>query len=89
MATKRQIEVFSAGCSICQGTVDLVTQIACPSCEISVLDMQDQAVAARARTLGVTSVPAVAIDGQLADCCGGRGVDEESLRRAGLGQPLG
>ena len=88
MATKRQIEIFSAGCSVCQETVDLVTQIACPSCEVSVLDMQNQAVAARARTLGVASVPAVAIDGQLADCCAGRGVDEDALRRAGVGQPL-
>jgi hypothetical protein len=30
----------------------------------------------------------VVIDGQLADCCAGRGVDEETLRRAGVGQPL-
>ena len=88
MTTKRQIEVFSAGCSVCQETVDLVNQIACPSCEITVLDMRDQAVAQRARTLGVMSVPAVAIDGQLADCCTGRGVDEDTLRRAGVGQPL-
>lgn len=88
MATKRQIEVFSAGCPVCQETIDLVNQIACASCEISVLDMKDQAVAARARTLGIESVPAVVIDGQLADCCTGRGVDEATLRRAGVGQPL-
>ena len=36
---------------------------------------------------GVRSVPAVAINGQLAGCCAGRGVDEASLRAAGLGQP--
>jgi glutaredoxin 3 len=88
MATKRQIEIFSAGCPVCQETIDLVNQIACPSCEISVLDMQNQTVAERARTLGVTSVPAVAIDGQLAECCAGRGVDEDTLRRSGIGQPL-
>ena len=88
MATKRQIEVFSARCAVCQEAVDLVSQIACPSCEFTVLDMQDQAVAARARTLGIGSVPAVVIDGQLADCCSGRGVDEDTLRRAGIGQPL-
>jgi hypothetical protein len=44
-------------------------------------------VAQRAKTLGVRSVPAVAIDGRLADCCAGRGIDEASLRAAGLGQP--
>ena len=47
MATKRQIEVFSAGCPVCQETVDLVNQIACPSCEVTILDMKDQAVVPR------------------------------------------
>ncbi len=88
MATKRQIEIFSAGCPVCQETIDLVNEIACPSCEINILDMQDQAVAERARTLGIKSLPAVAIDGKLADCCAGRGVDEDTLRRSGIGQPL-
>ncbi len=88
MAAKRQIEIFSAGCPVCQETIELVNDIACPSCEISVLDMQDKAVAERARSLGIKSVPAVAIDGQLADCCEGRGVDKDTLRRSGIGQPL-
>jgi hypothetical protein len=34
------------------------------------------------------SVPAVVIDGKLADCCTGRGPDEATLRAAGLGQPI-
>jgi len=34
MADKRQIEVFSAGCSVCDETVELVNRIACPSCEV-------------------------------------------------------
>lgn len=89
MATKRQIEIFSAGCAVCQETIDLVNEMACPSCEISILDMQDQTVAERARALGIKSVPAVVIDGRLADCCAGRGVDKDVLRRSGIGQPLG
>ncbi len=87
MAVKRRVEIFSAGCAICQDTIDLVRRIACPSCDVSVLDMQESSVAARAKKLGVTSIPAVAVDGQLADCCAGRGVDEVALRRAGVGQP--
>ena len=51
--------------------------------------MSDPAVAERAKSLGVQSVPAVAIDGALADCCQGQGINEETLRAAGLGQPLG
>ncbi len=88
MADKRTIEVFSAGCAVCEDTITLVNSVACPSCDVSVLDMQDPAVAARAKALGVRSVPAVAIDGALADCCAGRGPDEAALRAAGLGQPL-
>ncbi len=88
MNAKRTIEVFSAGCPACQETVELVHRVACPSCEVSVLDMNDTQVAERAKELGIRSVPAVVIDGQLADCCTGRGPDEATLRSAGLGQPL-
>ncbi|UTW08933.1 thioredoxin family protein [Pseudomonas benzenivorans] len=88
MATQRQIEVFSAGCPACEEVVALIQNAACPSCEVHVLDMRQTAVAQRARALGVRSVPAVVIDGKLADCCANRGIDEGILRAAGLGRPL-
>ena len=89
MATKRKIEIFSAGCPVCQDTVKMVRNMACTDCEVSILDMNDPGVANRAKILGVRSVPAVAIDGKLADCCAGRGPDEATLKAAGIGQPLG
>ncbi|MGQ0658412.1 MAG: thioredoxin family protein [Chromatiales bacterium] len=88
MATKRKIEVFSAGCPACEETVQLVNRIACPSCEVTLHDMNDPAVAKRAKTLGIRSVPAVAINGKLADCCAGRGPEEATLRAAGVGQAI-
>lgn len=88
MNAKRKVEVFSAGCPACEKTVALVNRVVCPSCEVSVLDMKDPKVAARAKGLGIQSVPAVVIDGKLADCCAGRGPDAATLRAAGLGQPL-
>lgn len=88
MTSKRTIEVFSAGCPACEETITLVNQIACPSCEVLILDMNDPAVAGRARSLGIHSVPAVVIDGKIADCCAGRGPEEATLRAGGLGQPL-
>ncbi len=88
MADKRQIEVFSAGCDVCKEAIAKVNEMACDSCEVTVLDMSDPAVAGRAKELGVQSVPAVAIDGKLADCCQGRGINEDTLQAAGLGQPL-
>ena len=85
MATKRRVEVFSAGCGVCQDAVALVRRVACPSCDVTVLDMNDPQVAGRAKSLGIRSVPAVVIDGKPADCCTGRGPDEATLRAAGLG----
>ncbi len=87
MPKKRRIEIFSAGCPVCRETIQQVNSVACPACEVSVLDMNRTAVEERARQLGVRSVPAIAIDGRLASCCAGRGVDIEALRMAGLGQP--
>ena len=87
MTPRRKVEVFSAGCEVCEEAVALVKSIACESCQIEVLDMNDPAVAEKASELGVRSVPAVAIDGKLAECCAGRGVDEATLRAAGVGSP--
>ncbi|RQS87973.1 thioredoxin family protein [Burkholderia contaminans] len=87
MTARRRAEVFSAGCAVCNETVAMVDRLACPSCDVQVLDMNDAQVADRARKLGIRSVPTVVIDGQLASCCAGRGVDEQSLRAAVLGQP--
>jgi hypothetical protein len=88
MARKRQIEIFSAGCPVCKEVITRVKDLACPSCEVTVLDMHSPANARRAETLGVRSLPAVAVDGKLADCCAGRGPDEAALRAAGLGQAI-
>jgi hypothetical protein len=88
MTTKRHIEIFSAGCPACEKAVTLVKHVACPSCEGTVLDMQDPLVASRAKSLGIRSAPPVVIDGQLADCCVARGPDEATLRAARLGRPL-
>lgn len=86
MSELRKIEVFSAGCAICDDVVKLVKSIACSSCDVSVLDMRDITVVQRAKSLGVKRVPAVAVDGKLADCCSDQGVNEAALRATGVGQ---
>lgn len=88
MAAKRKVEVFSAGCAACDEAIEIVKRAACPSCELTILDMKDINVAKRAKSLGIRSVPSVLIDGKLADCCAGRGIDEHILRAAGLGRAL-
>ena len=82
MATRKKIEIFSAGCSTCKETIELVKRIAGPSHDVVVHDMQKSEVASKAKQHGIRSVPAVVIDGKLAGCCAGRGPDEHALRSA-------
>lgn len=88
MADRRKVEVFSAGCGVCEETVSFVKRIACDSCEVSVLDMREDQVAARAKRLGIRVVPAVLVDGELAACCENAGPTESALRAAGIGQTI-
>ena len=82
MPTNKRIEIFSAGCSTCKETVELVKRIAGSSHEVIVHDMHKADVASKAKQHGVRSLPAVVVDGKLAGCCAGRGPDEQVLRSA-------
>jgi hypothetical protein len=82
MAQRKKIEVFSAGCHICQEAVAAVRRIAGSDHDVEVLDMHQAHVAVQARQHGIRSVPSVVVDGHLAACCAGRGVDEAILRPA-------
>lgn len=88
MEAKRAVEIFSAGCPVCKMAIEKVRSMACPSCEITVLDMHDPNVTARANALGIRSVPTVVVDGKVAECCAGRGIDEAILKAAGVGVPI-
>jgi hypothetical protein len=87
----RKVEVFTAGCEICASTVEMVKSMACPSCDVVVYNVTDPAqkdeVMEKAKAYGVKALPAVAVNGQLLPCCQNRGVSEQELRKAGVGQP--
>lgn len=89
---KRQVEIFTAGCHLCQEAVDLVMELPCDSCEVIVYDLRercdDLACIEKATAYGVRSVPTVVVDGKIASCCVRPGVDREALQAAGIGQPL-
>jgi glutaredoxin len=84
--TTRTVEVFSAGCSVCEDAIKMIEEIACSSCEVTVLNMNEPDVAKRAEELGIKTVPSVVIDGELVECCENNGPDEAALRNAGLGE---
>ncbi|MFZ1684124.1 MAG: thioredoxin family protein [Candidatus Zixiibacteriota bacterium] len=86
---KRTIEVFVAGCPVCDESVKLVRAIACPSCDVQILDMRtDKEAQAKASHYGVNRVPTVVVDGKMAGCCQQGGIDENTLRSLGVGVTL-
>ena len=82
MTTGKKIEVFSAGCSTCKETIELVKRIAGSSHEVVIRDMHQSEMVVQAKQYGVRSVPAIVVNGKLAGCCAGRGPDEHVLRSA-------
>jgi predicted DsbA family dithiol-disulfide isomerase len=93
---KRQVEVFTAGCPVCEPAVQLVSELACPDCEVTVHDLRDRAEAStgeaspaqRAAQYGIKVVPAVVVNGSLVSCCQASGPNRGELSQAGIGQRL-
>ena len=84
---KRQVEVFTAGCPVCEPTVQMVKDLACPDCEVTVHDLRETGVE-KAREYGIKTVPAVVVDGAICACCDNTGLVPDQLRAAGIGQRL-
>jgi len=88
----RQVEVFVAGCHLCQEIVDLVKELACPDCQVIVYDLsarcEDLTCIEKATFYGIRRVPTVVVDGRILDCCAQGGPTRETLQAAGIGQPL-
>ena len=84
----RKVEIFSAGCPICDEAVSLVQEMACPSCDVTVYDLSKGEGLNRARELGVAAVPSVAVNGMFCACCDRQPIDMKALQDMGIGQPL-
>lgn len=88
---KRQMEVFIAGCPLCDETVKLVKDLACHQCEVQIYDLRQGCATNECRNkaaqYGIHRVPAVVVDGKLVDCCKNQQpVTRETLIGAGIGQ---
>lgn len=87
---KRQIEVFTAGCPVCEPVVKTVKEMACDSCEVTVYNIveqcEDKVCVDKMNKYNITSLPAVAVNGELLACYQNRGVSKKDLAAAGVGQ---
>lgn len=84
MTEKRKIEVFVAGCPLCEETARLVKDNTCPSCELTVYDLNTNGME-KAKEYGVHSVPTIVVNGKVLDCCARDKPTKESLKAAGIG----
>jgi glutaredoxin len=87
MSGKRKVEVFTAGCPLCDETVKLVKELVCPSCELTVYNLREKGMK-KAKEYGVNSVPTVVVNGKIAECCARKKPNREDLKAAGIGSPL-
>ncbi len=87
MAVKRKVEIFIAGCFLCDEAVKIVRDSACSDCEIEVYDLHKKGTE-KAKEYGVNCVPTVVVDGKIVQCCVWGRVDPERLKSAGIGSSM-
>ena len=89
MPAKRKVEVFTARCPICEPAVEVINRLACQSCEVIIYDLQEGCITNECREkvnqYGITRLPAVAVNGNLLDCCKVGEITESELHQAGIG----
>ena len=87
---EKTVEVFTSGCFLCEDTVKLVQELACPSCDVQIYDLSEpcesQECIEKAKIYGINSVPTVVVDGTIVECCRRGKPDREALMAAGIGQ---
>lgn len=84
---KRQVEVFTAGCPVCEPAVHLVKETACSDCEVTVYNLNEGGD--KARQYDLKTIPAVVVDGTLISWRDNQGPNVDDLQRAGIGQRIG
>ena len=66
MAGKRKIEVFTAGCSVCEETLQLVKDaVASCGCEVTLRRCPPQQMCEEGKVYGVRAMPTVVVDGSI------------------------
>ena len=86
---KRQIEIFTAGCPVCEPVVALVKETACENYKITIHNLSEQfeskICVTKMEEYGVKRLPAIAVDGKLINCCKNVEITKGDLVNAGIG----
>ena len=82
---KRQIEIFTAGCPVCEPIVQLVKDTVGVDCHITIHNLSEIYDDGICKKYKVKRLPAVAVDGKLLDCCTNIEITKDDLTNAGIG----
>ena len=88
LVQRRKVEIFTAGCSLCQGVVDMIHQLTCPDCDVTVYNLYQNEGVKEAKEHGRTATTSVVVNGQLLDCCKRGPITKEDLKAAGIGKSV-
>lgn len=87
---KRKIELFTAGCTVCEPVVEMVKAMACSSCEVIIYNIaqpcETKECLEKVKAYGIKALPAIAVDGKLLSCCQNKAISVDELKKAGIGQ---
>ena len=88
--TKRKIELFTAGCTVCEPVIEMVKAMACSSCEVVIYNIAQpcdtKECLEKVKAYGIKALPAIAVDGKLLACCQNKGISVDELKKPGIGQ---
>jgi hypothetical protein len=80
-----QIEIFTAGCLVCEPVVQLVKDTAGVNCDITIHNLSELYDVDICKKHNIKRLPAVAVDGKLLDCCKNIDITKKDLINAGIG----
>ena len=83
------IEIFTAGCPVCNPVVKLVKETAKDNWELIVYDLAKQhnekSLTDKIRKYGINRIPSIVMDGKLLACCNNE-ITRQDLIKEGIGQ---
>lgn len=85
----REVEIFTAGCPVCEPVVQLIKDTAGKNCNITIHNLAEQCESkicvAKMSEYGVKRLPAIAVNGKLLSCCKNIEITKDDLVNAGIG----
>jgi len=82
---KNHIEIFTAGCSICEPVVQFVKETAGANCNISIYNLSERSYNNICKKYSIKRLPSIVVNGILLDCCKNIDITKEDLINAGIG----